>query len=886
MTNKIQLNSMEEVQKTFENWYDNPVSQNVMKNKYLHENEKDHNDLINRIVNTIKEQELSSGYYKNLNDLENDFLKPLKRLLTDGSFFPGGRSLYALGSKGKFYATTSNCYVMKGPEDSIQSIFETVGKCAKVLASGGGLGLRIDKLRPEGAKTNNSARTSTGAVSFIDVFNTVGHVIGYHGRRGAMLIGMRMSHPDIESFIELRKHNKLESMNISCVIDDKFMKALKENNKYTLYFDVESTGEKIRKEINPRILFNKFCEMNWDYGDPGVLFIDKIRNYNLQQFNPEFKINCCNPCAEYTGPDYNSCNLGSFNLYNYVQRKFTKNAYFDYNAFRKDIHIAVRTLDDILDYGYETQPLDENREIIKKWRSIGLGYFGLADAFIALGIKYGEPDSIKFAKNVTKNLLKTAIEASALLAKERGTFEKCDKKAIINSNIFTLVSDPKLTELVKKYGMRNAQLISIAPTGSLSALSNCTSSGIEPIYKVFLERSSHSLEEQKASFFVTDRAVMELLAYHNISPNTSIEEIKQRFPHIVEALDINGMKRLDLQAAIQPFSDNAISSTINVPENTSVGEIYNLYIRAHELDLKGITVFRENCSRISILNTNSNRITKNQAYENILNELNKVNEEEPSNHKTTYYLQNIYNNLNKISNGEFSKIYSSCQCDCCESETEKSINNNVELDTLLPIKRSSITNSLSGRTYKKSTACVSALYVTINHDENNNMFEVFTNKSEHGCSANIKTITRLVSAGLRSGIKVEKIIEELKENACQACQTMIRSGKKDLSLSCPIAIAESMEEEYKILLKEKQNNLDKELHDNDDLEIYETNQQEEKHENIQDTKNVTKEEYSDEKNNNNSNSTNLLKCPRCGNATVIPEGIACASCKICGWSKC
>ena len=876
------LNSIEDVQKTFEHWFDNPVSKNVMTKKYLHEDETNHNDLIGRIMRTMYSIE-DSIKFNNMDLVRKEFLQPLEKLLEEGTFFPGGRSLYALGSKGKFYATTSNCYVMKGPEDSIQSIFDTVGKCARVLASGGGLGLRIDKLRPEGAKTNNSARTSTGAVSFINVFNTVGHVIGYHGRRGAMLIGMRISHPDIESFIELRKSNKLESMNISCVIDNKFMEALKNNEKYTLYFDVEPTGEKIRKEINPRILFNKFCDMNWDYGDPGVLFIDKIRNYNLQQYNPEFEINCCNPCAEYTGPDYNSCNLGSFNLYNYVKRKFTDSAYFDYNKFRKDIFIAVRALDDILDYGYETQPLDENRDIIKKWRSIGLGYFGLADAFIALGIKYGNSNSIRFAKNVTKNLLRYAIEASANLAKERGAFEKCDKKAIVKSDIFKNLADDKLTELVKKYGMRNAQLISIAPTGSLSALSNCTSSGIEPIYKVFLERSSHSLEEQKASFFVTDRAVMELLAFHNIPTTTPIAEIKERFPHIVEALDIDKFKRLEVQAAIQPFSDNAISSTINVSEDTTIEDIYALYVRAYELGLKGVTVFRENCRRISILNTNSDSITKNEAYEQIIGILNKINKDEPTNHKTIPYLQNIYSQLNNTSNPEFKNIVAENSCveeqeklTVVQQSTKTEEVDSTKLDSLLPIKRSSITTSLSGRTYRKATACVRALYVTINHDEDGNMFEVFTNKSDHGCSANIKTITRLISAGLRSGIRVDKLIEELKENSCQACQTMIRSGKKGLSLSCPIAIAEAMEEEYKLLQQEK---LDKkESQESKPVEQPTTVEEEIEEKQTEEHDNTPKTVK--------AGSKNLLKCPVCGNTSVIPEGIACASCKVCGWSKC
>ena len=605
---------------------------------------------------------------------------------------------------------------------------------ARIFKTGGGIGVNVSKLRPNGAKTNNAARTSTGAVSFINLFNATGEIIGFHGRRGATLVGLDVSHPDIEEFVDLRKTKDLKAMNISVLMNDKFMKAVEDDKNYTLHFHVDATGEDITKEINAREL-----QMNWDYGDPGMLFMDTIRNHNMQCYNKSFHIDICNPCAEYTGPAFNSCNLGSLNLYYFVKNKFADDAYFDFTEFSHAVMTAVAVLDEILDYGYDMQPLEENKKIVTDWRSIGLGFFGYADMCIAMGIRYDSDESIALANEICKQMFYFAVKQSNNLAKCKG-----------------------------------------APTGSLSLLCNGSSSGIEPIFKMSYERTSHGLEDRGISFEVRDKAILDLLDYHNIDPKTiTPEEIKKRFPYIVESEETDPIKRVEL-LAMQKEIDNAISSTITLDENTSVEMIKRIYLLAWKLGLKGTTVFRNGCKRASILGTDKKK----------------------------------------------------------KEEKENDIMNNV-----LPISRKT-KGRLEGATYRKRTACVKSLYVTINRDENNNIFEVFTNKSVHGCSANIATITRMTSLALRSGVKVDKVIEELKSNTCQACITLNKEHPEyELSMSCPIAIAEALEEEYNRVSGDKP-------------------------------------KKKKEKN-------NMLECPKCHKKTLIPEG-KCVTCMNpeCGYSKC
>lgn len=992
-----------------------------------------------------------------------------------------------------------NCYILPTPEDNIESIFETAKRIARISSYGGGCGIDISKLRPKGAKVNNSALTSTGAVSFLNIFDVTGATIGQKGRRAALMVGLDCSHPDIEEFLRIKQNNeKLASMNISIKFTNDFMEAVKNGEKFKLHFDTKN--EHIERYIDARKFFEEFCKTQWDYGDPGALFIDRIRDFNLLSGYKDYQIDITNPCAEYPGnggnscvtgdtlvatpngvrkivdlekhsstvysingkyepfvcvknqgerdvykltlhnglsikatdnhrfmtesgwkelkdltsddsisisekpncipsndfdPEYemygwihgdgwfsstigisfnygdgdidikerllpifkrvfkcgdrkplkddevsyqlqverrdaidralelgfvpsracerqlpttfydwtnvqqksfirglmsadgmvfgamhsqigfcstskalvdqvqkylaslgivgklytttfssesrrkpqykvvlskqaardyfdiigfsgkkktnkferglnfkrdeyskvesiepigvdtvydiievgetnafyangmavHNCNLGSINLYNVIDDKFTKKAHVNLDKLRAITRTAVRMLDEILDYGYDMQPLDINRKCIADWRSIGLGVFGLADALVALGIRYGSPDARLIVSDIMETMLESALSTSADLAAEKGTFGKYRWEDTKKSPFIEIFFGSQLYKKIEKYGLRNGSLLSVAPTGSISLFAGGFTGGVEPMYQVSYERTTHSTEDEGKTFRVYARGVKDLLAYHHLG-NLSTEEIKKRFPFIVESHEIKPLDRIAMQSVMQDYVDCAISSTINLPHSATPEEIFDIYVNAWQQGLKGVTVFRDGCKRGNILGVKKN-------------------------------------------------------------DTETPTYNSI-----VPAKRRD-TECVKGATFKESSSCVPSMYVTVNRADSGDIFEVFTNASG-GCQANINTITRLISLCLRSGIKVDKIVEELRENKCPACQMLRRQGKK-VSLSCANAIADAID-----AMRNTEHTV--EIPDG-------------------------------------------MKCPECGKATLRPDG-HCISCSNCGWSKC
>ena len=710
-------------------WYKSQIGAEIVSKKYLHDDEI-FIDFANRVSNIFNDSTFANRIYGSI---------------IRGDFFPAGRSLYGAGSKGKFKSTMSNCYISPSPSDNIESIFDTAKEMARIFSMGGGVGVNISNLRPNGAKVSNAAKTSTGACSFMNIFDSVGETIGANNRRAALMIGLNCDHPDIEEFLEVKSNNdKVQSANISILFDDKFMNAVKNNEMYDLYFKVDATGEEIKKQINARDFFLKFAEKNFDYAEPGCLFVDKIRSYNLLSAYPkeEYKIEISNPCAEYFGNKYNSCNLGSINLYNIVERPFTKEAYINYDKLSKLISMGVRALDEILDYGYDMQPLQQNKDCIDDWRAIGLGVFGLADMFVALGIKYGSVKSLQTVQLIMGHVWMEAVSTSVELAKEKGTFKKYNWEYIKQSPLISaeLLGDD-VYEDIQKYGLRNGSLLAIAPTGSISTMCGC-SGGAEPLFAVSYERTTHALSAKKQYFKVYAKSVEHLLLHHNIDVNTiTTEEIQKIFPFVVASHDIDPIDRVMMQSHMQKFVDNAISSTINLKHETTVDDIFNIYIAAWENGCKGLTVFRDGCARTAILTT------KPQGKDDV-------------------------------------------------SENVTTTNKKV-FDSISPVKRVEF-GTTCGSTIKQSTACVPSMYVTVNQHDGN-IVEVFTNVSQ-GCSSNIGSITRLASLALRSGVMVEEIVKEMKSNHCQACAVVKSKGQK-VSNSCSYAIAEAIEKSY----KEKEN---------------------------------------------------------------------------------
>lgn len=520
-------------------------------------------------------------------------------LLANGAFFFGGRTMYLAGRKNEINAAGSNCYVVPIEDDTIEAIYEANKHMARIFSKGGGVGTDISILRPRNAKVNNAAKSSTGAVSFLDLFNETGNVISQHGRRGATMVSIDCSHPDIEELLDTKmKGDRLQSMNVSIKFTDEFMTAVDCDKPYTLKFDVKSTGEHIEKTIKAREFFKKFCECQWNWGDPGALFIDRFDEYNLLSGYDNFHILTTNPCAELPLGAWGSCNLGSINLAKFVHMPTGK---FCWDSFIDTVHVAVRALNDALDYSYDKQPYEENRKYIRDWRPIGLGVFGYADMLVELGLEYGSEKALEFTSKLFHCLTNEAVKASALLCQDYfNTFGEYDYDKTADSKFFQSLDDDT-KECVKEHGLLNGQIISVAPTGSISLLAGRYTGGCEPIYKLYYERTTHKLEEQGKTFRVFSHSIENLLARNELPMDTSAEDIKKMFPYVIESHDVEPIRRILTQATMQKYVDNSISSTVNLPESATPDDIFAIYDAAWQAGCKGITVFRDNCARGNIL---------------------------------------------------------------------------------------------------------------------------------------------------------------------------------------------------------------------------------------------------------------------------------------------
>ena len=435
--------------------------------------------------------------------------------------------------------------------------------------------------------------------------------------------------------------------------------------------------------------------------------------------------------GEYMANDGNSCLLQSINLYNLVNNKFEDNAEIDYKKFDHLIRLSIRMMNQTQDYGYDMLPLDKNRKNVDEWNSIGLGVFGLADMFVAMKIKYGSKESIELVSRLFDFMNFIALDESCNEAKKHGTFGKYDWEKQKQSPIIKALRLTKegceLYDKIEKYGLRNSSVLSIPPTGTISLFMGKLSGGIEPLFKLWYERTSHQGEKKNFTFRVMSRSVEDLINHLGLPHDISKEELMRKCPWLIESHDIAPEDRIKMQSVMQEYVDNSISSTINLPNSATWEDIYNIYISAWKQGCKGVTVFRSGCERQGILGTESNK-------------------------------------------------------------KEEHI---FKYDSIEPISRRGV-KEVQGCTIRLQTACVDKFYLHINKTDDGELFEVFANPS-NGCISNINTITRLVSTALRSGIKVEEIIKDLKASKCAGCQALRNKGNKDIELSCGNAIAKALE---------------------------------------------------------------------------------------------
>lgn len=560
---------------------DNMLGQDIWQNKYCNEGES-FEQWIDRI---------SGGN------------EDVAKYIREKKFLFGGRILSNRGLENEGRKVSlSNCYVIEPPKDNLESIFDCAKKLARTYSYGGGCGVDISGLSPRGARINNAAKETSGAVSFMELYSLVTELIGQNGRRGALMISIDCSHPDVEHFIDLKTDlEKVTKANISIRLTKEFMDAVQNNEKFTLRYQRECTGEIIEKEVDARALFRHIAEVNWDYAEPGALFWDRIREWNLLSNTEEFSYAGVNPCAEEPLPAGGSCLLGSINLAEFVQNPFTPQATFDFDAFKQCVRVCVRALNEVLEEGLPLHPLQEQRESVEKWRQIGLGIMGLADMLIKLGISYGEEESLKLCDRIGFAMADTAIATSAKLAKEFGAYPACNVEEIMNTPFFLANTTEATTDLVKKYGLRNSQLLTIAPTGTLSTMLGI-SGGIEPIYANFYERKTESLHGTDVFYKVYTKIVEQYMREHKLTDDSQLPE------YFVTAMTLDYRQRIDMQSTWQNHIDASISSTVNVPNQFTVEETESLYLYAYEKGLKGVTIYRDGCRRTGILSTNDTKV--------------------------------------------------------------------------------------------------------------------------------------------------------------------------------------------------------------------------------------------------------------------------------------
>ena len=541
--------------------------------------------------------------FENWTDRVSGGNKEVKELIMNKKFLFAGRILANRGlNKFGKKVTYSNCYVVSPPEDNIESIFDTAKALARTYSYGGGCGVDIGKLRPEGSIVHNAAENTSGAVSFMNLYSTVTELIGQSGRRGALMITIPCTHPDLESFIDIKSDlKKVTKANISIRITDKFMQAVEEHKPFQLSFTVEDTGEVIEREVDAYQIFCRISDMNWDYAEPGMLFWDRIEKWNLLSNTKEFKFAGTNPCAEEPLPAGGSCLLGAINLSEYIKEEEKE---FDFEEFSKDVKVCVTALNEVLDEGLPLHPLQEQRESVRDWRQIGLGVLGIADLLIKLEIRYGSDESVELCDQIGKVMAKNAIYRSAELAKEKGAYPKCNISEVISTPYFIENVDEEGLKYVSEMGgLRNSQLLTIAPTGTLSTMLGI-SGGIEPIYSNFYTRKTESLHGEDVYYKVYTPIVQKYMLENNLSEE---EELPDYF---VTAQTLEYTERIKIQAAWQKHIDASISSTVNVPKEFTKEEVRALYFMAWKNGLKGITIFRDGCKRLGILTTGDESTTE------------------------------------------------------------------------------------------------------------------------------------------------------------------------------------------------------------------------------------------------------------------------------------
>ncbi len=650
---------------------------------------------------------------KNYKTRDKNIAHKFYDMMTEFKFLPNSPTLMNAGNK---LGQLAACFVLP-VEDSLSGIFETVKNAAMIHKSGGGTGFSFSRLRPKNCRVGSTGGVASGPVSFMKIFNVATEQVKQGGtRRGANMAVLRVDHPDIVEFIHCKNDNdSLNNFNISVAITDDFIDAVNHGRDYDL---IDPMDNRVTGRLNASDLFDAIVEQAWHNGDPGIIFLDRINNDNP---TPEAgEIESTNPCGEQPLLPMEACNLGSINLAKFVTEESGTPA-MDYEALGRTVHTAVRFLDNTIDMS--VYPLDEIDQMVKANRKIGLGIMGFADVLFMLNIPYNCEKAISFAQEVMKFIQSETKKASLNLAEERGVFKN------FNKSIFKGKKNQKY---------RNATTTTIAPTGTLSILAEC-SSGIEPLFALSFVRTvmdNDKLIEVNPYFkkiaekrgFYSEKLMDKIAARGTIAGMNEIpEDVRNVF---VTAHDISPSWHIRMQAAFQKYTDNAVSKTVNLPRDARVEDVKKIYTMAYELGCKGVTIYRDQSKANQVLSFS----------------------DKPGQAQT-------------------------------RPEPE-------DIPTPAPVARRPET--LEGFTTRIKTG-MGQLYVTVN-ELNGRPFEVFATIGRSGKSTTAKTeaIGRLISLALRTGVDVHSIIEQIKGIGGE--HAVFQKGGRVLSI--PDAISRILEKRY------------------------------------------------------------------------------------------